>query len=42
MKKAKGIGRATSEFGIYEGEYDQGYPNGFGRMIFRTRNFYEG
>ena len=39
---AHGVGRATGDFGIYEGEYNQGYPHGFGRMIFRSKDVYEG
>lgn len=42
MKEANGVGRAVGGFGIYEGQYRDGVPNGFGRMIFRNGNFYVG
>ena len=40
--KSDGVGRGTGQFGIYEGQYAKGYPHGFGRLIFRTGNFYQG
>ena len=37
-----GVGRGTGGFGIYEGQQDDGVPHGYGRVIFRNRNWYEG
>jgi hypothetical protein len=36
------MGRNQGGFGIYEGNFDSGLPNGFGRLIWRNGNWYLG
>ena len=35
-----GVGRVTGGFGIYEGQYLNGFPHGYGRIIWRNKNYY--
>ena len=41
-KTAHGVGRATGGWGIFEGIYENGVANGYGRLIFRSNNYFEG
>jgi len=37
-----GVGRAMGGFGLYEGQYFEGVAHGYGRIIWRNRNSYQG
>lgn len=36
LGEAHGVGRSIGGFGIYEGLYVDGVPDGYGRIIFRN------
>jgi hypothetical protein len=40
--KADGLGRAFGSYGLYEGEFHNGLPNGYGRLILNHHNYYIG
>jgi len=42
MLSANGMGRNQGGFGIFEGNYLGGVPNGLGRLIWRNGNYYIG
>jgi len=37
-----GVGRNMGGFGLYEGQYFEGVAHGYGRIIWRNRNSYQG
>ena len=39
---AHGIGRSSGSWGVYEGKFIHGLPNGYGRLIDQNLNVYEG
>lgn len=39
---ANGLGRATGPWGIYEGNFTKGVPDGFGRIIMNGNKTYTG
>ena len=39
---AHGVGRASGFWGVYEGQFYRGYPEGIGRLFDQSGNLYSG
>ena len=42
QKNEAGVGRDTYSFEIYEGQIENGYPNGWGRSIYKDGSYFIG
>ena len=42
IPKAHGLGRAQGQWGIYEGNFENGKPHGYGRVIYNDTTTFEG